>query len=75
MPLQSRSNKHATYTGTCPYGDDPLIEDELDEIQLLRCDEEGDEDTEFFLDFKGELTGKLDGSFTAADIQEALEVS
>jgi hypothetical protein len=70
---------HSSYddvlvAGACPFGDDPLVENELDEIQLLRCDELGDTSTEFFLDFKGELTEKIDGTFTAAQLQASLEV-
>uniref|UniRef100_A0A6V1QSW3 EGF-like domain-containing protein n=1 Tax=Heterosigma akashiwo TaxID=2829 RepID=A0A6V1QSW3_HETAK len=54
---------------TCPYGDDPLTHDEVNEIQAVTC--QGDSG-EFYLTFREEITSALPYYSTASDVEDAL---
>jgi len=66
------------YTGydcslkTCPYGDDPITEDEANEVQTLTCTD-ADSDGTFTLTFRGQTTDSISYAAAAEDVEEYLE--
>jgi len=66
------------YTGydcslkTCPYGDDPITEDEANEVQTLTCTD-ADSDGTFTLTFRGQTTDSIGYAAAAEDVEEYLE--
>jgi len=55
---------------TCPYGDDPVTENEVNEVQTLTCT--GDSGS-FYLTFREHITEEISYASTAAELEAFLE--
>lgn len=56
----------------CPSGDDPMTTGQDDEVQVIECTCEDTCSGEFYLSFKGEVTGPISFDASESDIEAAL---